>query len=191
MNYPLTVLAVLIAPLVGCGNEQPDVGDSIERESDVTLSDAITIEFSKKACTLTVAEAAKGVQFDYIINVKKELANVAAKPQDIGAASAPGPSGLFPFEAISGGGHSYSLSDIGLGPPDQPKARTIRKGRYPFSLKWDGRNWSGPSDFDNPKGKPFPPGVYKVSVKIIGDVISAEGKQPYAVTGSAVVTLTK
>ena len=59
-------------------------------------------------------------------------------------------------------------------------------GTYPDSLPWDGVNWFGPSDFNNPKGPPFPPGTYAVKIRAIGQ---REG-QPFEVLGELPITLT-
>ena len=38
------------------------------------------------------------------------------------------------------------------------------KGTYPRTFTWDGVNWRGPSDTGNPKGPPFPPGDYTLTI---------------------------
>jgi len=40
----------------------------------------------------------------------------------------------------------------------------LRKGTYARTFTWDGVNWTGPSDTGNPKGAPFPPGDYTLTV---------------------------
>ncbi|MCA9018589.1 MAG: hypothetical protein KDA74_00470 [Planctomycetaceae bacterium] len=149
----------------------------------------ISIEFPKQAYRFSLGEVANGVTIDYTIRVKQDIDNVIPRPQDDGSASGPGPGGLFPFEKISGNGQSYSLRDIGLGPEIEKPARTIKKGIFAASFEWDGRNWTGPSDFDNPKGDPFPPGNYTLTVRIVGEVVTKEGKQPYEVANSVEVNL--
>ena len=58
-----------------------------------------------------------------------------------------------------------------------------------MSFEWDGRNWTGPSDFDNPKGDPFPPGSYTLTVRIVGKIETTDGKKPYDVANSVEVKL--
>jgi hypothetical protein len=69
-----------------------------------------------------------------------------------------GPSGLHPRARISGQDQLYCLMDYGLGAPPEEVVKTLKKGTYVHSFEWDGRNWTGPSDFNNPKGKAFPAG---------------------------------
>lgn len=175
--------------LSGCSKQSPVVADATEKADDGKLENIISIDFSKKAYTYTLAEVAKGIQFDYTITVGKVIDGVMPIPQDDGSASGPGPSGLFPFEKISGNSQSYSLRDIGLAPPHETPARTIKQGKYRSSFEWDGRNWTGPSDFDNPKGDPFPPGNYKLEVRIVGDVESPKGRVRYEISKSVPVKL--
>ena len=42
-------------------------------------------------------------------------------------------------------------------------------------LTWCGRNWTGPSDFNNPIGAPFPPGTYRFEVKGRGTWVDEDG----------------
>ena len=59
------------------------------------------------------------------------------------------------FEQLAGNGQSYCLCDTGLcGPASLPPV-TLRAGNYAGAFSWDGKNWNGPSDTDNPKGAPF------------------------------------
>ncbi len=74
-------------------------------------------------------------------------------------------------------------------PPHENPARTIEKGVYPLSFEWAGRNWTGPSDFDNPKGHLFPPGSYILSVRIVGQMETADGRKPYDIAKSVAVEL--
>ena len=39
------------------------------------------------------------------------------------------------------------------------------------------KNWSGPSDFGNPEGAPFPAGTYTFSVLARGTYIDPDGKE--------------
>src|SRR6185503_6625777 len=80
----------------------------------------------------------------------------------------PGPSGLYTFEKLSGDGQSYCLCDGGKCAPPTNVPITLKAGTYPSSFTWDGKNWSGPSDFGNPKGPPFPAGSYTLDVSATG-----------------------
>ncbi|QDT90402.1 hypothetical protein Pan161_20530 [Gimesia algae] len=180
------VLAIVVS---GCSRQSADTFDLPETARKGTIENIISIEFPKKPYRFSLAKIANGVTIDYTIRVKQDIDNVIPRPQDDGAAAGPGPSGLFPFEIISGNGQSYSLRDIGLGPPNEKPARTIKNGVYSASFEWDGRNWNGPSDFDPPKGDPFPPGSYTLTVSIVGEVRTEEGKKPYDISNNIEVIL--
>lgn len=153
------------------------------------IEDVVSIEFALDEYEFTLDEISKGVRFDYKIVVGKDVPNVVSLPQDIGGADGAGPSGLFPFEEISGNGQSYSLHDVGLGPGPDETPRTIKKGTHPISFDWDGRNWNGPSDFCPPKGDPFPPGTYSLQVRLVGNIKSADETRRYEIAKSVKVTL--
>lgn len=152
------------------------------------IEDLVSIQFPKDEYVFTLAEVAKGVRFEYRVVVRRDFEGVVPRAQDTGRAAGPGSSGLYPFEKISGDGQSYSLADIGLGQPkDSP--RGIQKGTHLLSFDWDGKNWAGPSDTSNPKGPPFPPGTYQLTVRLTGEVLTPDGRRPYEISRSASVQL--
>ncbi|MFH1301448.1 MAG: hypothetical protein ABIK07_10335 [Planctomycetota bacterium] len=183
------VMIVLTVAVSCCSKLTPDTVDSTEVASNGTMESIISIEFPSMAYRFSLAEVTNGITIDYTIRVKQDIYEVIPCPQDNGSVSGPGPSGLFPFEKISGNGQSYSLRDIGLGPQEEKPARTIKHGVYAASFEWDGRNWIGSSDFDNPKGDPFPPGSYTLTVRIVGEVATKDGKKPYDIANSVEVIL--
>jgi len=111
--------------------------------------------------------------------VTEDLAGVVALPFGPSAREPAGPSGLHPREQISGKGQLYCLMDFGLAPPPKGTVKSLNKGTYAHIFNWDGRNWTGPSDFGNPKGKPFPAGAYDVTVTIHGYLVVGNAKMPY------------
>lgn len=143
---------------------------------------AVKIEFPKDGYAFTVAEVAKGVKFGYKIVVSEDRAGVVALPFGPSFNDAAGASGLHPREAISGNNQRYCLEDYGLGFPPKGKAATLKKGEYKHAFEWDGLNWSGPSDTNNPKGKAFPAGTYDVTVMIHGELETPKGRVPYTLT---------
>lgn len=153
------------------------------------IEESVTIRIPNDVYEFTLEEAAAGVWFDYDVVVMRHLKGVIPVPQDAGMASGPGQSGLMPFEEIVGNGQSYSLQDIGLGKPDL-EPRRVKKGTFPLSFGWDGRNWSGPSDTNMPKGDPFPPGKYTLRISLKGEVETPEGRKPYRIIETATVVLT-
>jgi hypothetical protein len=48
---------------------------------------------------------------------------------------------------------------------------------------------NGPSDFGNPKGKPFPAGTYDVAVTVHGKLVTDKGQFPYKITGKTKLVL--
>lgn len=151
----------------------------------------VEIVFPKSGYRFTLAEAAAGVKLKYNIVVKKDLPGIVYLPQDGGGAMGSGPSGLGPFEKIHGNGQSYAELDIGLGRGPRPDAQTIKKGTYATTIDWNGRNWSGPSDTSMPKCKPFPAGRYQLTVTMIGNVDTPEGRRFYRLQRSAPLELTE
>jgi hypothetical protein len=77
------------------------------------------------------------------------------------------------------------LADVGA------KDYTAFGGTYGLSFEWDGRNWTGPSDYGHPKGTPFPPGGYTLLVRLAGRVKTPSGEEPYEIKQSVQVTLTE
>jgi hypothetical protein len=143
---------------------------------------AVKIEFPKDGYTFTVAEAAKGVKFVYKIVVSEDRAGVVSLPFGPSFVEPAGASGLHPREAISGNNQRYCIEDSGRAFPPKGKAATLKKGEYKHAFEWDGRNWSGPSDTGNPKGKAFPAGTYDVTVMIHGELETPKGRVPYTLT---------
>lgn len=126
----------------------------------------VSFALTAKKCTFTLAEAAAGVHIDYVLGSDREIANVVPLAQS--CLRDPRPLGLFTFERLAGNGQHYCLCDVGLCMAPQEIPITIPAGTSPASFEWDGRNWDGPSDTGNPKGPPFPPGVYTLDVSAVG-----------------------
>lgn len=148
----------------------------------------VSIVFADDAYVFTLDEVAKGVTFDYQIDVERDFDDVVVFPQNTGGGVHVGPDGLIAFEEILGNGQSYSLRDVGLGCPIYDSAR-LAKGRYARSFEWDGRNWGGPSDYDAEKGPPFPAGKYAVYASVIGNYGTPGGRRFFYVDGCVPVTL--
>jgi hypothetical protein len=130
--------------------------------------DGVTIRFtaSPLKCTFTLAEVAAGIDVPYEISIAHD---VAATVPGIHACTSPDASGLAPYESVDGAGQHYGIDDTGLCQPQTQKV-TIKAGTYPHSFHWDGRNWTGPSDFGQPEGAAFPVGAYVLSVDAAGTI---------------------
>ena len=162
---------------------------SAQPKSAPKFAEVIKIEFPKDGYTFTLAEAAKGIRIAYKIVVTKDHAGVIALPFGPSFHEPAGPSGLHPREHISGNGHGFCLLDFGLAPPPKEIAKMIKKGVYVHTFEWDGRNWSGPSDTGNPKGKAFPAGTYELGVTLHGKLVTDAGNTPYEITAKTKLVL--
>lgn len=144
----------------------------------------VCIVFPPQKDSFTLAEAKAGVLFNYEVVVLADVMDVTTEAINI--CDQPGPGGLFVGERIEGDGQSYCLCDQGKCPNPMVPPFVLAAGVYPDSLPWDGVNWNGPSDFNNPKGPPFPPGMYTVTVRAIGQ----HAGQAFEVIGELPITLT-
>jgi hypothetical protein len=153
------------------------------------FEDGVKVEFPKDGYTFTLAEAAKGVKIEYTVVVEQDYPGIIALPHGPSFNDPAGPSGLYPRQQISGKDQFYCLMDFGLGAPPKESAKMIKKGSYQHSFEWDGRNWTGPSDFGNPKGKPFPAGTYEVTVIMRGKVAGDKETTPYEVIAKTKLVL--
>ena len=156
-----------------CDNVEPGTCTSVStdcKEGFVGDLTGVSIHFEGAPCSFTVAQAAAGIEIPYQIVVSEAVSGVIAVPQDAGHCGQPGPSGLIPFTRLSGNDQNYCICDTGLcqGPSDEPV--TLVVGSHAGAFNWDGVNWAGPSDTGNPKGEPFPPGTYQLSVSAKGTV---------------------
>ncbi len=148
----------------------------------------VSIEFTTTDCTYTLAEAAAGIAIDYNVVVANDVPNVYPAPQDDGGCGEPGSNGLITFAVLEGANQKYCLCDVGICPaPSGPI--TVTKGSSPGSFSWDGRNWTGPSDTNVPKGNPFPAGSYTLTVSAKGQFDDAGTKKDFDVTSTFVVHL--
>lgn len=144
----------------------------------------VCIVFPPQEDSFTLAEAAGGLLFNYVVVVTADVLGVT--PESQVTCGMPGSSGLYVGERVEGDGQSYCVCDSGLCPAPNDPPIVLKAGEYPASLAWDGKNWNGPSDTNNPKGPPFPPGAYTVKLSAIGQ---HEG-QGFEVTAELPITLT-
>lgn len=167
---------------------ESDTSHADDKETSM-LAKVIHIVFPKDGYEYTLAAAAKGVVIKYKIDIDSDVDGVIPLPFGPSFAEPAGPSGLFPRERIAGNNQLYCLLDFGLSAPPREKAQRLKKGSYEHAFPWDGRNWTGPSDTNNPKGAPFPAGTYELSVTIHGQHLTAKGKVPYEITAKTKLTL--
>jgi len=116
---------------------------------------------------ITLAQAAAGVDFHYTLSVQRALAEVLIPQYPASSCHEPGEHGLSSLEIIGGGDQRYCVCDKGWCPWSELRT-ALRPGTYESVLRWTGRNWTGPSDFFNPMGPPFPPGKYTFRVLFRG-----------------------
>lgn len=134
----------------------------------------VHIDIHPTKCAFTLAEAAAGITIAYDLVVDEDVPGfVPASPYPYGVDVA----NLDLTEEVAGNGQAYCLCDLGIPNsvcplPDGGAAYqypcgpiTLPKGVYAQTFSWDGRNWNGPSDTMNPKGPPFPPGDYVLTIE--------------------------
>jgi hypothetical protein len=136
----------------------------------------VHVVFTSSTCVFTLAEAAAKVTFTYDLVVDQDVPGfVPASPYPYGSNAA----NLALTETVAGAGQSYCVCDLGLPVAECPTGDggfaapgdggicapiTIPAGTYHRTFSWDGRNWTGPSDYGNPEGPPFPAGDYTLTV---------------------------
>ena len=136
-------------------------------------------------CRFTLAQARAGLRFPYEVRIEQDVDGVAPTPQGSGGCGEPGDSGLIVFGRIDGGGQSYCLCDTGLCPDRERVPGKLPRGRYAGTFEWDGMSWNGPSDTGQPKGAPFPPGTYTLTLSAVGGY----GTGNFEVVGTYQITL--
>jgi hypothetical protein len=148
----------------------------------------VRICFPPQQQEFTLAEAGAGVEFKYDVIVDEDIPDVQPTPGDAGSCDEADPSGLFTLGRVTGGDEAYCVCDEGLCPCCDFPTITLEAGVYPGTFAWNGVNWGGPSDTDNPFGPPFPPGGYTVSITAEG-VWSPGFATTFAVEGVLPITL--
>lgn len=134
----------------------------------------VSIRYTGTTCTFTLAQAAAGIEIPYQVEIVSATPNVAPASQDVGNCEMPDQSGLILFARLAGMSQQYCQCDVGLcsGPRLKPPI-TLTAGTYPESFSWDGKNWNGPSDTNQPEAAPFPVGSYTLDVSAVGSVGNA------------------
>jgi hypothetical protein len=171
-NLSASVGFLALVAAVGCSstsaNPTPDASDTstlpcrLGESSDLP---ALSIHILRDDCTFTLAEARAGISIPYEVTVANDVDQVVVKPAPGTYCYQPGPSGLMVFERLSGSGQDYCLCDRGLPNPGYcGQSTTLHAGVYSAAFTWDGRNWTGPSDTNNPKGDHFPAGSYRLDI---------------------------
>lgn len=158
----------------------PRPTEDCEPTSSSTLP-GVHIEITSAACTLSLSDPGPGLVFTYEVVVDEDIAGVAPERQDAGGCGQPGSSGLVLFEQVAGGTQRYCLCDVGICQAEPLPAVTLKKGTYPGSFSWSGRNWNGPSDTVEPLGPPFAAGDYAFTVNARGKLSTAGGDVPFEV----------
>jgi hypothetical protein len=149
----------------------------------------VAIELDDRRCEWTLEEAAAGIDFGYRVVIDGEVTGVNPMPASAGGCDVPGASGLTVLERVFGDEQSWCICDTGLCGGDDPSLVTLASGEFAETFRWNGVNWTGPSDFGNPEGDPFPPGTYTVSVTAIGQQGAGEEAVSFEVLGTLEITL--
>ncbi|WP_437967239.1 hypothetical protein WMF04_48125 [Sorangium sp. So ce260] len=72
-------------------------------------------------------------------------------------------------ESTAGDPQSYCLCDVGCCAPDEATTVQVDATTATQTIRWSGRQWSGPSDTGNPEDDFFAPGTYDVDVTFDGE----------------------
>jgi hypothetical protein len=136
----------------------------------------VSFDLAGNPPVLTLAQAARGVTFVYRTRVERNLPGVVSVPLDAGQCDPPDSSGLTVLEMITGDRHTYCLCDTGRCAPRDHHV-DLQAGVHEGHFEWDGREWLGPSDTQNPKGDFFPPGTYQIRVSAGGSYLDAQGAE--------------
>ncbi|MCA9683871.1 MAG: hypothetical protein KC457_16845 [Myxococcales bacterium] len=192
MRLAFALLTALLST-TACAGASSSAGSSTAHGKDCagvgtsTLPGAC-IDFAGDGGSWTVAQAAAGIDIPYTLVVETDIAGVVPRPQDAGRCGSPELGGLILFERILDGDETrWCMCDTGLCPSGPNEARTLTTGRSQGSFRWNGVEWQGPSDTNNPQGPPLAPGVYTLEISAVGTV---EGR-PFEVRNRFTITLTK
>jgi hypothetical protein len=161
----------------------------------------VHIDFLTNTCTFTLAQASAGISIPYDLVIDDDVPGfVPNHPYYYG----PDAAGLEISEVLSGGTQRYCVCDKGLpssvcpstgggsyrpAPGDNCTSITLQKGVYQRTFSWDGHNWFGPSDTNNPKGPFFPAGDYALRIKIDGQLMGGDARSSLSVVGEFRVQL--
>jgi hypothetical protein len=149
-----------------------------------------SIHILRDDCTFTRAQARAGISIPYQVVIEQSM-DVVPAPSPGSYCYQPTESGLLILEMLQGSNQRYCLCDRGLPYPSVCQmTTTLHPGTYPAAFTWDGVNWSGPSDTQNPKGAAFPAGVYRLDITAKGlrDATDA-GSSAFTVSASFSVNL--
>jgi hypothetical protein len=141
-------------------------------------------------CTYTVQEAVAGIDVPYTVVVNSRVPGVLAKPIDVGGCWQPDATRFETFVDVTGGGQHYCRCDIGLCHDPIALQADLPAGCPTGTVHWEGVNWSGPSDTNNPKGAPFPPGDYVVKIRQTGWFLPDASSQTFEIDATITVTIT-
>jgi len=167
----------------------PEQGPTCNGAGSSTLP-GVRIAFAEdELCAFTQARVGQGIEMNYQLIIDADIPGVHPSPQDDGRCQIPGSSGLITHAKISGQQQSYCDCDVGPC-PGKDFTTVAKAGTYPATIRWDGRNFHGPSDTNNKPGAPFPPGHYALIVSARGTVDGPGGAPvDFEVMGSRQITI--
>ena len=150
--------------------------------------DGVTIRFPA-GCHWAVEAVREGVEIPYEVVVEEQVDGVIPHRNNVGNCDSPGESGLITSAEFTGNDQRWCRCDAGNCPPLIQTAVTLEPGTYRNTIEWEGRNWTGPSDTGNPKGEPFPPGTYELSVLATGERVYPDAKSPFELEATTEIEL--
>ena len=151
----------------------------------------VALTFDDAPCTYSQAEIAAGIEVPYHEEIALALGGLHPVDDDGGPCQQPDVAGLIVSYDIAGAGQRYCICDVSLCLQSFTTSSTV--GSYARQIAWDGRNWDGPSNTDNPEGSPFPVGTYTVTVTATGSIDGTPNRaspKNFAVTATRTITIT-
>lgn len=149
----------------------PTQGPACNGPTSSTI-DGVSIVFPDDRCSFTPAELATGIGIKYQVVVAHDLTGIAPTWPAPFTCLAPDGTGFIVTGVIAGQNQRYCLCDEGrCGGVRQTTAP--QAGSTDETFAWDGRNWDGPSDTNNPEGAAFPAGTYTLTLSAVGEQMSS------------------
>lgn len=178
------VFAMLVCVIAHCKDSSP-TGQQLK-----SIREIISIKFNQPDYTFTLNQASQGIQIPYSIVITENVDTVYAI--QLATCTQPDSSGLIPLEVLSGNGQNYCKCDNGFCfyMPEGYLSK-LRRGNYPYSFQWTGRNWNGPSDTGNPLEGLFPAGEYVLTIRIKGRSKANGINEEFAISDSVNLYLTE
>lgn len=186
---PVATPAVMADGGLDAGEPLPDAAvESACVTTSTSTLDGVAIDFGDAPCVFTLREARAGVSTPYRLVVTDAVEDLVSFRADWGDCGVTRVGPLWTDESIAGAGLAYCRCDVGLCVGRRPPPAPLPVGTYASAFAWQAVDWFGESDYGNPKGEPFPPGDYLISITTNG-LVGAEQRAGFEVKATLAVTI--